>query len=237
VEELERANIMSSGIARDPFTTSRSGNRKLLTAALLAGLALYLLPASGRATVLLSENFDGLPAGPSATSGGAFQTIAGTNVDIVGSLNGSFFPDLVVAPSSGNAVDMDGTGGNPQGILQSKSAITLLPGVSYLLSFDLVGSQRGDTASTTVTFGPYSQTFDLASGGSGIVSDAVITVPSSTNAFLTFTSNTPGQMGNLLDNISVVSQAPDPIPEPASILLLGLGLIGLGTARRATNRI
>jgi len=59
----------------------------------------------------------------------------------------------VVAPESGNVVDLDGTGGNPQGVLQSNSAISLSPGVNYYLSFDLIGSQRGIDTSTTVTLG------------------------------------------------------------------------------------
>jgi hypothetical protein len=189
-----------------------------------------LASTPSQAAVLLSENFDELTPMLTATSVGAFHTINGTNVDIVGD---SLFGSLCAPPESGNCVDMDGSGGNPQGQLQSNSEFTLTPGITYFLSFDLIGSQRGITASTTVTFGPYVQTFTLASGDdtSGIVSNALITVTSPTSAFLTFTSNTPGDIGDLLDNVLITS-AVVVTPEPASLTLLSGALLGLGLIRR-----
>jgi hypothetical protein len=186
--------------------------------------------APSSAAVLLSENFDELTPMLSATSVGAFHTINGTNVDIVGP---GLFGSLCASPESGNGVDMNGTGGNPQGQLQSNASFTLIPGTRYLLSFDLIGSQRGVTASTTVSFGPYDQTFTLASGdnSSGIVSNAVITVASTTVAFLTFASNTPGEEGNLLDNVSISTSA-TAVPEPSDLTLLGSACAGLGFVRR-----
>src|SRR5579864_2923631 len=168
-------------------------------------LALCVLPASIQAATLLSENFDALTATLDVTSVGAFSAIGGTNVDIVGPGDG--FGALCATPESGNCVDMDGTGGNPQGILQSNTAFSLVPGTNYFLSFDLIGSGRGVTASTTVTFGPYSHTFNLTSGDvtSGIVSNALITVSSPTTANLTFTSNTPGNISDVLDNVLITS--------------------------------
>ena len=72
-----------------------------------------------------------------------------TNVDIVG--NPGAFP-LCNGPESGNCTDMNGSGGNLQGQLQS--TMVFGPG-SYLLSFDLIGDQRGSRASVTVTLGNY----------------------------------------------------------------------------------
>ncbi len=194
-------------------------------------LALCAVPAGWASTTLLSENFDELTPALAATSAGAFSTISGTNVDIVG---GGLFGSLCAAPESGNCIDLNGTGGNPQGVLRSTAAFSLMPGVSYSLSFDLIGSQRGNTTSATVTFGPYSQTFTLTSGNvtSGIVSDQLITVSAPTTAFLTFAANQGGNIGPLLDNVLLTSGPGTGVPEPATLGLLALGFAGVGLARR-----
>jgi len=224
--------------AHGGFSFSRK-SLPMRVVSLLVGLALCLLPATGRAVVLLNETFDELTPQESATSVGMFNAIGGTNVDIVGGLHGSFDPALCVSPESGNCVDMDGTGGNPQGVLQSTRAITLTPGITYLLSFDLIGSQRGNTASTTVTFGPYDQTFNLTSNDdtSGIVSNAVITVALTTTAFLTFTSNTPGLEGDLLDNILVTTESTSVVPEPSTWAILSAALLGFALALYFRRRL
>lgn len=208
----------------------------LLTAAAAMTLGAFASSPS-HAAVLLSENFDELTPQLSATSVGDFHTIDGTNVDIVG---GALFGSLCASPESGNCVDMDGTGGNPVGVLQSNSSIALNPGTTYLLSFDLIGSQRGPTDSVTVTFGPYDQTFVLAGNddSSGIVSNAAITVTSPTSSFLTFQSNDPpgSNEGELLDNVVITSQS-TAVPEPASLSLLAGALLGFGLIRRRRNRM
>jgi len=204
-----------------------------------------VLPAAPAATVL-SENFNELTPMLSATSVGAFNAIDGTNVDIVG---GALFGSLCVSPEANTCVDMDGSNGNPQGILQTASAIILNPGTNYFLSFDLIGSERGNTASTTVTLGTsgctgagclYNQTFTLGSSDttSGIVTNAPITVTSPTTVYLTFTSNTPGDEGDVLDNVLITSSAVVGIvPEPSSMVLMGFALLGVGLLGRRLRRL
>jgi hypothetical protein len=208
--------------------TDRMAGKFLLLVSLLCVVSL-----SCQAGVILSENFDELTPQLAATSVGAFQTIGGTNVDIVG---GALFGFLCVAPTSGNCVDLGGSGGNASGILQTVNSFTLQPGTNYLLSFDLIGSQRGPTTSTTVDFGSYSHTFVLASNDvtTGVVVNALVTVSSVTTAFLTFTDNSPSDgIGSLLDNVSITATA---APEPGTAGLLGIGLLGLvGTLRRRIN--
>jgi hypothetical protein len=190
-------------------------------------LALCVAPKSVQAVTILSENFDELTTSFSVTSVGAFSAINGTNVDIVGH---TLLSGLCATPESGNCVDLDGTGGNPQGILRSNTPITLRPGIDSRLSFDLIGSQRGLTTSTTVNFGPYHQTFVLASDdvSSGIVSNVLVTVSVPTVANLTFTSNTGGQIGALLDDVLITSA----VPEPSTALLVAVGLGSMSVVGR-----
>lgn len=195
--------------------------------------ALCLTPAL-RADTSLSENFNELTPGQAVTSAGAFHTINGTNVDVVGGVNGSFFPQLCVSPASGNCIDLGGSEGNPVGQLASNDSFA--PG-TYYLSFDLLGSQRSETTSTTVTFGDYSQTFvlDYNDTTTGVVVDEFVTVTGSP-AFLTFINdgtNPYGDEGALLDNVTVTAAGVNVTPEPGGLGLLGTGVLGIvGALRR-----
>lgn len=192
-------------------------------------LALLLSAAVAQASTILNENFDELNAQLGITSAGAFSAIDGTNVDIVGNSNGWGF--LCGGPESGNCIDLAGSGGNPQGILAS-GLVLLTPGNNYYLSFDLIGSDRGQTSSTTVTFANYARTFVLGSSDttSGVVNSALITVSSPTQTQLIFTENTPGQVGNVLDNVLLTSSAAssgtnsNATPEPSTLILLSSAL-------------
>lgn len=198
----------------------------VLTTALIAA-------AGANASTVLNENFDELTPAFGVTSAGAFTAIDGTNVDIVGAANG--FAGLCAAPASGNCIDLDGTGGNSQGILES-GPITLEAGIDYYLSFDLLGSGRGNTTSTTVTFGSYDQTFTLASSDTttGMIINVLVTTPITTDTNLVFTSNTPGDTGSVLDNVLITASPSTSAPEPSTATFMIpalLGLIAIGRRR------
>jgi hypothetical protein len=184
--------------------------------------ALLVIPAVAHASTILSENFEGVTIGLGLTSAGQFTATGGTNIDVVGpgAPPAGSFAALCAAPESGNCLDMDGSGGSSQGQIQS-GPITLNAGTTYFLSFDLIGSGRGLTTSTTVNFGPFSQTFVLPSGDvtDGIVVNVPITVGSTTITTLEFTSNTAGNIGAVLDNVLVTDSAVTPEPSTLTTVL------------------
>jgi hypothetical protein len=200
----------------------------LVVAVVLCGIAAFMLAPNTE----LKENFDSLRPELTLVDAGAFHALNGTNVDVVG---GSVYGELCSLPESGNCIDLGGTGGNPQGILQSVNTIDLKPGIKYLLSFDLIGSQRGNATSTTVTFGPYQNTFVLEPGDkkSGIVEKAPVTVSEPQSVYLTFTSNTKTEEGALLDNVSVTSTREGSTFWAISLLVVAVGCVVLFFLRPA----
>jgi PEP-CTERM motif len=209
----------------------------LLKHSLWACLPLFAFIATPlHASTIFSENFETAINSLTVTQAGQFNTIGGTNVDVVG---GSNFGSLCAGPESGQCVDLGGSGGNAFGNLVT--SIDLAPG-TYDLSFDLIGSQRGDTTQTTVNFGNYSQVFTLASGDvtSGVVNQ-LITINTAGSYQLQFLNDAyPGDnqnIGALLDNVSITSVSAgttgtSPVPEPATLSLMATGLIGAAGAVR-----
>lgn len=155
-------------------------------------------------------------------SSGAVDGWEGDNIEIwdnyggVTAYEGSQFAELNAHPYSGSEF----------GIFQS-FATTI--GQSYDLSFAYRARQsNSESFDVSVMPGMTWNLDDHVVGAWSIFSGSF--VASSELTTLTFTSVIPetGTVGNFLDDVKVTAS----VPEPGSIALLGLSLLGMGVARR-----
>jgi hypothetical protein len=186
---------------------------------------------------------------------GATDMTGWTVVDNSGNPNGSTGNTILwignggfglSSPFGNNFVDLTGTTDSVpfDGVMQT---LTTVAGQSYAITFDL-GVQAGGGnfgGPITVNVGAGSATTTVTDTGTSgtTTSDGTIWIDetfdftaTSTSTLLSFIGETGIQFIGL-DNVSVnaIDTAPvSPVPEPASILLLGAGLAALGLGRSKT---
>ncbi len=200
---------------------------------LIMGLGLILLSQSiASASILMfNDNFNSENSGIYQLNYNKFinWVVSDGSVDLIG--QGSSWNWY---PGNGLYVDLDGSTGDA-GKMTTKTNFTFTPG-TYELQFSLGGNQRTNTTDTVyakIGVGTlFNETFVIPKTSPLTQYTRYITVPSLTSANLSFENTGNDNMGAILDNVKLSNT----IPEPASLSLLGLGLLGLIRLGKKKNR-
>ncbi len=189
---------------------------------LLAATAFLVCAPAAQSAVLFSDNFEADTVGEGA---------ALTNWSVSGAV------DVVTTfPGDGKQVDLSSPAFSGISTIETLSGFNLVAGQSYTLAFDYGTKSDGFEI---FTFGIGSFGGGLINWGSAMA-DLISTsftftaVADVVGAKLSFSSFVGGGEGFSIDNVSLESLSP--VPLPPAVLLLGSGLMGLGALGRKRKK-